>query len=145
MNVYAAIDTNVIVSAMISSHDDAATVQVVGKLFTGEIIPQKSYILVDDIITQGGTIASLIEFTTRSGGEVRAVLSLAYAKYSTPLAPAGENIERLRSRYGDGLPDFFEECGLSRDSVKSLTNSEVMYLLKFSNVDNIRKKLWSIK
>ena len=36
---YAVIDTNVMVSAMLSSHDDAATVQVVGKLFTGEIIP----------------------------------------------------------------------------------------------------------
>lgn len=35
----AAIDTNVLVSALISSHDDAATVQVVGKLFSGEVIP----------------------------------------------------------------------------------------------------------
>jgi putative PIN family toxin of toxin-antitoxin system len=35
---YAVIDTNVIVSAMLSSHDDAATVRVVEKLFTGEII-----------------------------------------------------------------------------------------------------------
>ena len=39
MAIYAVIDTNVMVSAMLSSHDDAATVQVVGKLFTGEIIP----------------------------------------------------------------------------------------------------------
>ena len=39
MTVYAVIDTNVMVSAMLSSHDDAATVCVVEKLFTGEIIP----------------------------------------------------------------------------------------------------------
>jgi hypothetical protein len=39
MIAYAVIDTNVIVSAMLSSHDDAATVRVVEKLFTGEIIP----------------------------------------------------------------------------------------------------------
>ena len=39
MIAYAVIDTNVMVSAMLSSHGDAATVQVVGKLFTGEIIP----------------------------------------------------------------------------------------------------------
>ena len=39
MIVYAVIDTNVMVSAMLSSHDDAATVRVVEKLFTGEIIP----------------------------------------------------------------------------------------------------------
>ena len=39
MIVFAVIDTNVIISAMLSSHDDAATVRVVEKLFTGEIIP----------------------------------------------------------------------------------------------------------
>jgi len=35
----AVIDTNVLVSALLSSHEDAATVQVVGKIFSGEIIP----------------------------------------------------------------------------------------------------------
>jgi len=39
MTCYAVIDTNVLVSALLSSHDDAATVQVVGRLFSGEIIP----------------------------------------------------------------------------------------------------------
>jgi putative PIN family toxin of toxin-antitoxin system len=39
MTCYAVIDTNVLVSALLSSHDDAATVLVVGKLFSGEVIP----------------------------------------------------------------------------------------------------------
>lgn len=39
MICYAVIDTNVLVSALLSSHDDDATVQVVGKLFSGEVIP----------------------------------------------------------------------------------------------------------
>ncbi len=39
MTCYAVIDTNVLVSALLSSHDDAATVLVVGKLFSGEIVP----------------------------------------------------------------------------------------------------------
>ena len=39
MICYAVIDTNVLVSALLSSHSDAATVQVVEKLFSGEIIP----------------------------------------------------------------------------------------------------------
>ena len=39
MIVYAVIDTNVMISAMLSSHDNAATVRVVAMLFTGEIIP----------------------------------------------------------------------------------------------------------
>lgn len=39
MICYAVIDTNVLVSALLSSKDDAATVQVLTKVISGEIIP----------------------------------------------------------------------------------------------------------
>ena len=39
MKCYAVIDTNVLVSALLSSHEDAATVQVVNRLFNGDVIP----------------------------------------------------------------------------------------------------------
>jgi putative PIN family toxin of toxin-antitoxin system len=48
MTCYAVIDTNVLVSALLSSHDDAATVLVVRKLFSGEVIPLFS----DEIIKE---------------------------------------------------------------------------------------------
>jgi putative PIN family toxin of toxin-antitoxin system len=48
MTCYAIIDTNVLVSALLSSHDDSATVLVVGKLFSGEVIPLFS----DEIIKE---------------------------------------------------------------------------------------------
>ncbi len=45
MICYTVIDTNVLVSALLSSKDDAATVQVLGKVITGEIIPVYSNII----------------------------------------------------------------------------------------------------
>ena len=39
MICYAVVDTNVLVSALISNHTDAATVQLVGRLISGEIVP----------------------------------------------------------------------------------------------------------
>ena len=39
MSCYAVIDTNVLVSALLSSSVDAATVQVVTRMVAGEIIP----------------------------------------------------------------------------------------------------------
>ena len=39
MKCYAVIDTNVLISALLSSHDDAATVRVVGRLLSGEVVP----------------------------------------------------------------------------------------------------------
>lgn len=45
MICYAVIDTNVLVSALLSSKNDTATVQVFGKVITGEIIPVYSNVI----------------------------------------------------------------------------------------------------
>ena len=45
MICYAVIDTNVLVSALLSRKDDTATVQVFGKVITGEIIPVYSNLI----------------------------------------------------------------------------------------------------
>lgn len=45
MICYAVIDTNVLVSALLSSKDDTATVQVVRKVISGEIIPVYSNVI----------------------------------------------------------------------------------------------------
>lgn len=39
MICYAVFDTNVLISALLSVHADAATVQVTGRMFRGEIVP----------------------------------------------------------------------------------------------------------
>lgn len=39
MSVYATIDTNVLVSSLLSKREDAATVQVVARMLAGEIVP----------------------------------------------------------------------------------------------------------
>ena len=50
MKCYAVIDTNVLVSALLSSHEDSATVRVIGKLFSGEIKPLYSNEIMDEYI-----------------------------------------------------------------------------------------------
>lgn len=58
MICYAVIDTNVLVSALLSSHDDAATVLVVGKLFSGEVIALYS----DEILHEYGEVLRRTKF-----------------------------------------------------------------------------------
>ena len=48
MALYVAIDTNVLVSALLSSHSNAATVQVIAKLFSKEVIPLFSREILDE-------------------------------------------------------------------------------------------------
>jgi putative PIN family toxin of toxin-antitoxin system len=48
MICYAVIDTNVLVSALLSNNNEAATVQIIGRLIAGEIIPAYSKEIVSE-------------------------------------------------------------------------------------------------
>jgi len=110
-------------------------------VFSGDITPGKKYILIDDVITQGATIAALIYFVSQNGGKVCAVSSLARARGSRRILPAKENRDKLKQQFGKELTIFLEEYGLGKDGINQLSNSEMLYLLKFSNIESIRKKI----
>lgn len=109
--------------------------------FYGFIETNKSYILVDDIMTQGGTFSALIRFVVESGGYVCAVIVLAYAKWSRKLTSKYKNSIILTARFGDDILDFFRGFGIGEDEICYFTHSEMSYLLKFVNVSNMKKKL----
>lgn len=48
MKCYGVIDTNVLVSALLSTHEDTATVQVINRLFSGEFTPLFSREILDE-------------------------------------------------------------------------------------------------
>jgi len=113
--------------------------------FYGYIEPNKAYLLVDDIMTQGGTLSSLIQFTIKSGGYVCAVIVLAYAKYSRKLMSKYKNLIVLKQRFGEEIVDLFKYFGISEGEIHYFTHPEMMYLMKFSNIENIKKKLRKIQ
>jgi hypothetical protein len=109
-------------------------------VFTGYIKRDTEYILIDDVITQGGTIAALRRFVIRGGGNVVAVVALAYAIGSHAVAPIREYVIRLMVKFGLALHFLLRMLGVAV-SVWWLTNSQIRYLLRFSSVRNIKKKL----
>jgi putative PIN family toxin of toxin-antitoxin system len=92
MACYAVIDTNVLVSALLSSHDDAATVLVIGKLFSGEVIPLFS----DEIIKEYHEVLRRKKFHF-SEDAVRILLQTIekYGEYVTP-TPTGELLPDMK-------------------------------------------------
>ena len=58
MTCCAVIDTNILVSALLSKHDDSATVQVVERMIIGELIPIYSI----EIITEYREVLSRKKF-----------------------------------------------------------------------------------
>jgi putative PIN family toxin of toxin-antitoxin system len=91
MVCYAVIDTNVLISSLLSSHADAATVQVVEKLFSGEVIPLFS----DEILNEYSEVLRRKKFHF-SENAVKMLLQ-AIEKYGERVVPTPT---------GEMLPDM---------------------------------------
>ena len=97
--------------------------------FEGEVEDGKEYILVDDHITQGGTINELRGYIENNGGKVVAVAALTASRGSAILSPSKEVIDELKARYPD--IDQLLRDGDIAGSVEAVTNSEAEYIKSF--------------
>ena len=108
--------------------------------FGGEVRRGKEYILVDDHITQGGTINELRSYIENNGGKVVAVAALTSSKGSSILSPRKETIDELKARYPD-IDQLLRDADIA-GSVDAITNSEAEYISKFSQ-DEFRRRVAS--
>jgi hypothetical protein len=111
-------------------------------LFSGIVESGKSYILVDDFIGQGGTLANLKGYIESNGGKVVDALILAGKDYSATLKLSEETLIALRGKHGQLEQWWRDRFGFGFDS---LTESEARYLIRAENADIIRNKLASTK
>lgn len=72
-------------------------------VFDGKIDPKATYVLVDDMVSTGGTLANLKGFIESQGGKVAAVHSLRGTKFSTNLALSPETKAGIEKAYGEDL------------------------------------------
>lgn len=114
--------------------------------FVGEVEPGREYIIIDDVITTGSTLASLRIFLESRGASVVAASSLACADKvgdsdSATLALSMETRQRI-----EGLLDvrqlnvLLREHGIAED-YRELSNSQGRYLARHSSVDALRDQI----
>jgi hypoxanthine-guanine phosphoribosyltransferase len=107
--------------------------------FVGRISPGQSYLLVDDFVGQGGTLANLIGYIGSQGGQVLGATVLTGKPYSAILAPDGPLIQALRDKHGRELEDWWNESfGFD---FERLTRSEARYLEKTPDAHTIRDRI----
>ena len=106
--------------------------------FDGNVESGKSYILVDDTVTQGATFAALASHIKSNGGTVRAVVALTGKNYSATIQPSQDNLSKLRDKYGDLESTFKATTGYGFDG---LTNSEARYLAAFEPSQSVRDRI----
>lgn len=108
-------------------------------IFDGEVIVGAEYLLVDDFIGQGGTLANLKGYIESSGGIVLGATVLTGKPYSAKLCPTDEQLAALRSKHGNELEIWWNErFGHGFDC---LTQSEARYLERSQDADTIRSRL----
>jgi hypothetical protein len=107
-------------------------------IFSGDIEPNQSYIIVDDFIGQGGTVANLRGHIEHCGGFVIDATILTGKPFSATVALSLEQLQRLRSKHGHLESWWFEQFGFGFDC---LTQSEARYLERSENADVIRNRI----
>jgi hypothetical protein len=108
-------------------------------IFGGDVTRDAEYLLVDDFIGQGGTVANLAGFIRSKGGEVLGVTTLTGQTRSARLGPDQRLIDSLREKHGENLEDWWKErFGYGFDC---LTYSEARYLERVEDADTVRARI----
>jgi hypothetical protein len=107
-------------------------------LFDGDVVAGADYILVDDFIGQGGTLANLKGYIESNGGKVLGATVLTGKPFSAKLALTNEQLVALRAKHGN-LEDWWRDrFGHGFDL---LTESEARYLERTEDADTIRNRI----
>lgn len=111
--------------------------------FYGKVKPGQDYLIVDDVLTMGGTLASLRSFIESNGGHVIATTVLADSNIRARVAkrngiemiqssaevnlkPTDEALDHLRKKHGPRLEKFWKEQ--KGYGLECLTEREVDFL-----------------
>lgn len=108
-------------------------------VFDGEVIPGAEYVMVDDFVGQGGTLANLRGFIESKGGKVLAAVTLTGQPRSAKLALDQTKLDELREKHEEEFEKWWQErFGYSFDC---LTQSEARYLADSPDADTIRDRI----
>lgn len=108
-------------------------------LFDGDVVAGQAYVLVDDFIGQGGTLANLRGFIESKGGLVVAATVLTGKSFSAKLALDATQLASLRGKHGQELENWWQQkFGHTFDC---LTQSEARYLERTQDADTIRTRI----
>ncbi len=103
--------------------------------FDGPVKRGQDYLLADDMVTQGGTLADLKGYIEARGGKVIGATSLAAARNSEEFAVRAATLYKLRQRF-PGLDEAWKDT--YGHDLSGLTQSEARQLLRFKSTDDIR-------
>ena len=107
--------------------------------FQGAVQAGCEYVLVDDFVGMGGTLANLKGYIESNGGRVLAAVALTGKPHSARLAPTPERLNELRAKHGNELENWWIQR--FAHTFDALTESEARYLARTKTADTIRDRI----
>ena len=107
--------------------------------FQGTVQAGGEYVLVDDFVGMGGTLANLKGYIESNGGRVLAAVALTGKPHSARLAPTPERLNELRDKHGTELEHWWLEH--FAHTFDALTESEARHLTRTETADTIRDRI----
>ncbi|MES2885585.1 MAG: phosphoribosyltransferase [Pseudomonadota bacterium] len=107
-------------------------------LFDGQVTAGTTYLMVDDFIGQGGTLANLRGFLMSHGGHVIGAVALTGKPHSAKLQLSNERLFALREKHERLEPWWQNRFGYGFDR---LTESEARYLAETPDAQRIRDRI----
>ena len=107
-------------------------------IFEGEVA-HVNYLLVDDFIGQGGTLANLRGFVETNGGRVIGAAALTGKTYSAKLRVGEQALLELRRKHGERLEEWW--IATFGYGFERLTHSEARYLARVDDANAVPERL----
>lgn len=112
--------------------------------FDGSVEPGRNYIVADDVVTSGATLAQLKQYIEARGGKVVAATTLASANPKPGQAPATElpirpaTEQAIRRRFDGAATDAILQSNGIAPSIQHLTEGQGRALLSFGGLNGLR-------
>lgn len=106
--------------------------------FAGRVEPGRAYVLVDDFIGQGGTLANLRGHILAGGGAVLGATVLTGNASAAALVPDAATLQELRDKHGHIETWWKQHFGFGFDC---LTAAEAGFLVSNSDSDDVRERI----
>jgi orotate phosphoribosyltransferase len=103
--------------------------------FQGNVCMNCSYVLVDDVVTMGTTLAEMANVVQKQGGVVAGVAVLINAARMEQLSPSQALLNQVRIKFGNELETLISIAP------EALTCQEAEYLIGFRNAHTLRNRL----
>ena len=108
-------------------------------VFVGDVVAGADYVLVDDHVGFGGTLANLRGFIEYHGGHVICMTTLTETRDARHIAAYPETLGMLNAKHGHEFDDFWR--GEFGHGTECLTNIEAGYLCRAESVAAIKDRM----